>query len=69
MIPRPAATIILLRDSNEGPEVFMLKRNPTAVFHANAYVFPGGGLDDADGPRARHHAARLRDRNEVAKVA
>ena len=28
-----------------------------------------GGLDDADGPRARHHAASLRDRNEVAKVA
>ncbi len=51
MVPRPAATIVLLRDSAAGPEVFMLKRNPTAVFHANAFVFPGGGLDKAD-----HHA-------------
>ena len=51
MVARPAATIVLLRDSSEGPEVFMLKRNPTAVFHANAFVFPGGGLDKTD-----HHA-------------
>ncbi|MFH1605246.1 MAG: MBL fold metallo-hydrolase [Pseudomonadota bacterium] len=48
MIPRPAATIVLLRDSAEGPQVFMLKRNPTAVFNADAFVFPGGGLDEAD---------------------
>ena len=51
MVPRPAATIVLVRDSAAGPEVFMLKRNPTAVFHANAFVFPGGGLDKDD-----HHA-------------
>lgn len=54
VIPRPAATIILLRDSSAGPEVFMLQRSPSAAFVANAYVFPGGGLDEAD------HEARAR---------
>ncbi|MEO8203558.1 MAG: MBL fold metallo-hydrolase [Betaproteobacteria bacterium] len=48
IIPRPASTLILLRDGNEGPEIFMLKRSPSAAFVANAYVFPGGGLDAAD---------------------
>ena len=48
IVPRPAATLILLRDSDAGPEIFMLKRSPSAAFVANAYVFPGGGLDAAD---------------------
>ncbi len=48
IVPRPAATLILLRDGEQGPEIFMLKRSPSAAFVANAYVFPGGGLDAAD---------------------
>jgi glyoxylase-like metal-dependent hydrolase (beta-lactamase superfamily II)/8-oxo-dGTP pyrophosphatase MutT (NUDIX family) len=48
IVPRPAATLILLRDGEAGPEIFMLKRSPSAAFVANAYVFPGGGLDAAD---------------------
>jgi glyoxylase-like metal-dependent hydrolase (beta-lactamase superfamily II)/8-oxo-dGTP pyrophosphatase MutT (NUDIX family) len=48
IVPRPAATLILLRDGEAGPEIFMLKRSPSAAFVANAYVFPGGGLDQAD---------------------
>ena len=48
IVPRPAATLILLRDGTDGPEVFMLKRSPSAAFVANAYVFPGGGLDQSD---------------------
>ena len=44
MQPRPAATLILLR---EGPEVLMLQRNQSAVFLGGAYVFPGGSLDAA----------------------
>ncbi len=48
IVPRPASTLILLRDGDQGPEIFMLKRSPSAAFVANAYVFPGGGLDAAD---------------------
>jgi recombination protein RecT len=45
---RPAATVLLLRDSPEGIEVLMTRRSPTASFAPGAYVFPGGGIDAAD---------------------
>ena len=45
---RPAATVMLLRDSDSGPEVFMVKRNMKAAF-AGMYVFPGGVVDPDDG--------------------
>ncbi|HUQ25179.1 MAG TPA: MBL fold metallo-hydrolase [Burkholderiales bacterium] len=48
LIPRPAATLILMRDSATGPEVLMLQRTQSAVFLGGAYVFPGGSLDEAD---------------------
>jgi glyoxylase-like metal-dependent hydrolase (beta-lactamase superfamily II)/8-oxo-dGTP pyrophosphatase MutT (NUDIX family) len=48
LVPRPAATLILLRDSASGPEVLMLQRTQSAVFLGGAYVFPGGSLDEAD---------------------
>jgi len=44
-IPRPAATLILLR---AGMEVLMLQRVQTAAFLGGAYVFPGGSLDLQD---------------------
>lgn len=44
----PAATIILLRDSAEGPQVLMQQRSPEAVFVGGAWVFPGGKLDSHD---------------------
>jgi glyoxylase-like metal-dependent hydrolase (beta-lactamase superfamily II)/8-oxo-dGTP pyrophosphatase MutT (NUDIX family) len=46
--PRPAATLILLRDAAQGPEVFMVERSHAADFVAGAYVFPGGAVDEAD---------------------
>ncbi len=48
LVPRPAATLILLRDSPAGPEVLMLQRTKSAVFLGGAYVFPGGSLDPGD---------------------
>jgi glyoxylase-like metal-dependent hydrolase (beta-lactamase superfamily II)/8-oxo-dGTP pyrophosphatase MutT (NUDIX family) len=48
LVPRPAATLILLRDSAAGPEVLMLQRTKSAVFLGGAYVFPGGSLDESD---------------------
>jgi len=46
--PRPAATIVLLRDGAAGPETLLLRRSRTAGFVPGAYVFPGGRVDDAD---------------------
>src|SRR3954467_5528889 len=48
MVPRPAATLALLRDAAGGPEVLMLQRTQSAVFLGGAYVFPGGSLDTTD---------------------
>jgi recombination protein RecT len=47
-VPRPAATVLLLRDAPTGIEVLMTRRSPTASFAPGAYVFPGGGIDAAD---------------------
>lgn len=44
----PAATLVLVRDSHEGPQVLMQQRNPKAVFVGGAWVFPGGKLDPDD---------------------
>ena len=45
---RHAATVLLLRDTNQGIEVLMTRRSMTASFAPGAYVFPGGGIDAAD---------------------
>ncbi|MCB0870010.1 MAG: NUDIX hydrolase [Solirubrobacterales bacterium] len=49
--PRPAATILLLRDREEGGplEVLMLKRSAESHFMPSVWVFPGGSLDPEDG--------------------
>ena len=45
---RPAATLLLLRDTSQGIEVLMTRRSTAASFAPGAYVFPGGGIDFAD---------------------
>ena len=58
---RPAATVLLLRDSeherHSGIEVLMTRRSMTASFAPGAYVFPGGGIDVAD---AQSHSQSTR---------
>lgn len=46
--PRDAATVLVLREGDDGPEVFFVRRNVGASFMGGAYVFPGGRLDVAD---------------------
>jgi len=48
VVPVPAATILLLRDGDEGLEVFMVKRHHQIDFVAGALVFPGGKLERGD---------------------
>ena len=44
----PAATIVLLRNGERGPEVLLLRRARSAGFVPGAYVFPGGRVDRSD---------------------
>ncbi len=46
--PRPAATILLLRDGAAGLEVFMVVRHHAIDFASGALVFPGGRVEDDD---------------------
>ena len=52
--PRHAATVMLLRDGADGPEVFMVRRHGLSDVLGGAYVFPGGKLDDADADAGLH---------------
>ncbi len=58
--PRPAATLILMRerDAMSAPEILMVERSAAMAFAAGAAVFPGGGVDAADFAFAEHLAAR-----------
>src|SRR5262249_54949913 len=47
--PIPAATVILTRQADRALEVFLLKRHRASTFMSNAYVFPGGRVDESDG--------------------
>ena len=56
--PLPAATVLLLRDTQNGIEVLMTRRSLQASFAPGAYVFPGGGIDAEDS--SCHHLAKRR---------
>jgi 8-oxo-dGTP pyrophosphatase MutT (NUDIX family) len=78
-IPRPAATVVVLRDAPAGLEVFLLKRHGLSDVLGGAYVFPGGKVDredalldldlHADQPAARLHAALHEQELEPAQAA
>ena len=50
--PKHAATLLLLRDGPDGPEVFCVERNKASRFLGGALVFPGGKVDPHDGDEA-----------------
>ncbi|MFC1442969.1 NUDIX hydrolase [Streptacidiphilus sp. N1-10] len=65
--PRPAATVVLLRDGASGAEGYLLRRRTSMAFAGGMYAFPGGGVDLHDGasdlgwagPTAEEWGARL----------
>jgi 8-oxo-dGTP pyrophosphatase MutT (NUDIX family) len=74
---RNAATVLVLRDSHAGPEVFMVRRHDRAVFMGGAHVFPGGAVDAADREAAdpewceglEHAAAEIPDVDRADALA
>jgi 8-oxo-dGTP pyrophosphatase MutT (NUDIX family) len=51
LTPRPAATVMLIRESPDSPggiSVFLMRRHAGMEFAAGTVVFPGGGVDDRD---------------------
>ena len=52
VVPRAAATTLVVRDSDAGLELLMVRRSLQASFMPGAYVFPGGAVDARDGSPA-----------------
>jgi 8-oxo-dGTP pyrophosphatase MutT (NUDIX family) len=46
--PRPAATVLLVRDGSQGLQVFMVVRHHKIDFASGALVFPGGKVEPED---------------------
>jgi 8-oxo-dGTP pyrophosphatase MutT (NUDIX family) len=67
VVPRPSATLVLLREGPKGLEVLLLKRHPRSGFIPEAWVFPGGTLDPADGGEEIHPRIRGLTPKEAAE--
>ena len=63
--PRPAATVVLLREGAPGLQLLLMRRNRSAGFVPGAYVFPGGRVDAQDA----HPALVSRIERLTAKAA
>jgi 8-oxo-dGTP pyrophosphatase MutT (NUDIX family) len=48
VLPQPAATVVLMRDSDERLEVLLVRRSSGLDFLGGAWVFPGGRIDPED---------------------
>jgi len=69
-VPRPAATVILLRGGDQSLEVLLVKRDPDARFMPGAWVFPGGAVDAQEGEGdGAPRAAAVRELAEEAGIA
>jgi 8-oxo-dGTP pyrophosphatase MutT (NUDIX family) len=74
--PRDAATVILMRAGERGPELYLLRRHTSMAFAGGMCVFPGGGVDprdfDADvawsGPAPSVWAEQLQTSQELARA-
>lgn len=58
-VPRPAATLVLLRSGPAGLEVLLTKRPSSMAFGPDLHVFPGGAVDAGDGAPEALARARL----------
>jgi 8-oxo-dGTP pyrophosphatase MutT (NUDIX family) len=64
-VPRASASLILLRESGDGPEVLLVRRNPEQRFMGGAWVFPGGATAPEDGDERE---TALRELEEEAGI-
>lgn len=68
---RPAATVIVVREGPQGPQVLMVERAAAPDQYGGAWVFPGGrveALDEALHPGQAHPVAAIRECFEEAGI-
>ncbi len=54
-VAKPSATVVLVRDAANAPELLLVQRHERSAF-GGAHAFPGGVLEDADARVADHCA-------------
>lgn len=67
LVPRPAATVMMVRDAPQGYEILMLRRNLNSDFVGGAHVFPGGGVDEADATTSAEQLVKGRTDAQASK--
>ena len=55
-VPIPAATVLIVRDGDQGPEVLMVQRQAALAAFGGLWVFPGGKVDPLDREWAKRFA-------------
>ncbi|MGZ8629986.1 MAG: NUDIX hydrolase [Actinomycetota bacterium] len=63
---RHAASVVAVREGDEGPEILLLERGASSRFLPGYVVFPGGAIDHADAELARRWFG---DRTQAARAA
>ena len=63
--PKLAATVLLLRDTHCGLEVYVQERVSSMRFAANMTVFPGGGVDRRDFPAVANEDTAVTEPSEA----
>jgi 8-oxo-dGTP pyrophosphatase MutT (NUDIX family) len=69
--PRPASSVLVLRDGEDGIEILFVQRSQDLKFMGGAWVFPGGTLISADGDQGDDLAwktAGARETYEEARI-
>jgi 8-oxo-dGTP pyrophosphatase MutT (NUDIX family) len=74
MVPvKPAATVVLVRDTDEGIETLLLRRNKEVSFGGGAWVFPGGKVEEHERSKYSEElaarAAAVRECEEEAGIS
>lgn len=67
-----AATVVLLRDTEQGLETLMLRRDSKLAFAGGMWVFPGGRIDPVDfpaGDESDDEALAIAERNAAVREA
>jgi 8-oxo-dGTP pyrophosphatase MutT (NUDIX family) len=64
----PSATVVLLRDAEQGLELLLLQRASRKGGREGAWVFPGGKVDAADGQAAEEDARTVARRAAVRET-
>ncbi|MBA2763467.1 MAG: NUDIX hydrolase [Thermoleophilaceae bacterium] len=63
--PRLAASVVVMRHGQTGPEILFVQRHPDQRFMGGVWVFPGGAVDAGEEPPA----TAVRELEEEAAIA